>query len=692
MEELQCTLENGDPGVCCNPAQEANETVPIKAPTRQPIKPVQFPEVSNEEIGKAGEAGVNFVKDMESLEKELSRRKLTAKKKSAEFFIHSFFGSDAKTRKATKDGTIALQTSIEFAVGRRLTPQTTNSLETLDLKNTTLKTLCQSNPTCTEEKYRTADGSCNNIANGDWGKSLTAFNRLIPAEYGDATNSPRVAKNKGELPSARLLSTSVATDRNVEHKRLSYLFVHFGQFVDHDITRSAATTTANGEALMCCGAEFTRNPSLLHPGCFPIPIPPNDRFFASFNMSCMSFVRSAAAPRADCKLGVREQLNQVTAYLDGSAVYGSTAEQTQQLREFSGGRLKVSQINGEEFLPFAGNDTACAAPQGQHCFLAGDGRVNVQLGLTVMQTLWLKEHNRIARLLSSINKQWNDETLFQETRRIIDAQFQHITYNEFLPLVLGRSVSKFFGLNLLSKGFLNKYDKNLNPTIVSDFAAAAFRLHSTISPNLQLRSGRQVVAEVPIVDTFFDPSLLERRSVYDLLLNGFGSQPSQTFDNFFTKQITQFLFSPSRNQPGMDLVSLNIQRGRDHGVPDYNTWRAACGLPKLRNFKDLERFIDKNVAQLFSRLYQSVDDIDLFIAGVAETPLKGAIVGPTFACIIGEQFRRLKYGDRFWYENGNFKNSFTKMQQLALVQPYIWNRRISCRRIPGINLQHWKSK
>lgn len=73
----------------------------------------------------------------------------------------------------------------------------------------------------------------------------------------------------------------------------------------------------------------------------------------------------------------------------------------------------------------------------QFFYILGDGRVNEQIELALMHTLWMREHNRVAGILQSLHRDWSDEALFQEARRIVVAEMQHITYNEFLPIILG---------------------------------------------------------------------------------------------------------------------------------------------------------------------------------------------------------------------------------------------------------------
>ncbi len=211
------------------------------------------------------------------------------------------------------------------------------------------------------------------------------------------------------------------------------------------------------------------NPQLIHPACFPISIPRNDPFYGPLGQTCLSFVRSAPAPRQKCRLGPREQLNQLTSYIDASNIYGSTLQQSQSLRAFRGGRLRASNVNNQQFLPFDNGTNFCGIPREEQlrCFTAGDSRVNEQSELTVMHTVWLREHNRIAEELSQLNPGWNDEIIYQETRRIVAAELQHIAYNEFLPIIIGRGVMRAFDLLLKRRGHSNSYSPGRSQAISS---------------------------------------------------------------------------------------------------------------------------------------------------------------------------------------------------------------------------------
>lgn len=238
-----------------------------------------------------------------------------------------------------------------------------------------------------------------------------------------------------------------------------------------------------------------------------------------------------------------------------------------------------------------------------------------------------------------------------------------------------------FGLQPLKEGYSFNYRPDLNPGILSAFSTAAYRLHTLVASFFDLRTeDDQVVDRFRLSDTWFDPSVLYKRGAFDLLINGLVQQPTDKNDQYFSEDMSKYLFG-SRRGFGMDIVALNIQRGRDHGIPGYNKWRELCGLRRIQDFRDLANVMSEQTAQTLSRLYGSVDDIDLFVAGTAERPMRGAMVGPTFGCILAEQFRRLKEGDRLWYENGNIEFPFSQGKKFLLS---VWRTNFHLRSLVSI--------
>ncbi len=179
------------------------------------------------------------------------------------------------------------------------------------------------------------------------------------------------------------------------------------------------------------------------------------------------------------------QVNQITSFIDASNVYGSELSESRSLRLGRGGRLRVTKYRQEELLPLDPDECADHAKR-QYCFAAGDSRANEQPQLTVMHTLWLREHNRVASQLALLNSHWDDERLFQEARKIIGAQMQHITYNEWLPVVLGMNYVEENDLLPANEGRTNDYDESVDPSITNAFATAAFRFgHSLVQGHME---------------------------------------------------------------------------------------------------------------------------------------------------------------------------------------------------------------
>ncbi|CAL4103592.1 unnamed protein product, partial [Meganyctiphanes norvegica] len=135
---------------------------------------------------------------------------------------------------------------------------------------------------------------------------------------------------------------------------------------------------------------------------------------------------------------------------------------------------------------------------------------------------------------------------------------------------------------------------------------------------------------------------------------------------------------------GKDLVSINLMRGRDHGIPAYSEWRKYCALSKVNNLKRLQRVMDPGLAEEFDNIYGGgIRDMDLFSAGLAEYPITDGLLGPTFSCIIARQFSQLKHGDRFWYERKDQPKPFTPAQLSSIRQTGLAS--ILCKVTEGLN-------
>lgn len=189
--------------------------------------------------------------------------------------------------------------------------------------------------------------------------------------------------------------------------------------------------------------------------------------------------------------------------------------------------------------------------------------------LAAIHTTFLRYHNSLTEKLAIQNPHWDDELLYQHARRILSAVTQHITYNEFLPRVLGRELVHKFNLELVPEGYFTEYDEDCDSSIFNEFASAAFRFgHSLLKPSFKRMAPDLSIKEpsVQLRHTFFNPDLLYRVGMLDELMLGLVNTPMETLDNFITEEVTNHLFEKRRAPTsGMDLAALNIQRARDHG-------------------------------------------------------------------------------------------------------------------------------
>ncbi|KAK8751902.1 hypothetical protein OTU49_010978, partial [Cherax quadricarinatus] len=488
-------------------------------------------------------------------------------------------------------------------------------------------------------------------------------------------SAPRTRGADGfPLPNVRHVSNTIIPDFDIPDQTFTLSVMQWAQFTDHDIAHVPFPHMESGEGIQCCMNGRPVTGPLRHPRCWPIDTA-GDPFFGPQGGGCMNFVRSMVAVGAgsDCTFGYAEQLNQLTHWLDASTVYGSEEEEQRALREFRNGLLKTS---GNNLLPINPNQGGLCEGRnkGVLCYLAGDSRVNEQPGLTAIHTLWVRQHNRVARDLQNLNPHWSDEAVFQETRRIIIAQIQHITFNEWLPIIVGDSFMRSFGINTIPSGYSFDYIPNFNPSMNNEFSTAAFRFgHTLVQGTMSLFSASGGVSSVRMRDHFNSPHLIQSHGLLDDIVRSFTQLPIQSFDPFVTQELSNHLFQTPKFNFGMDLMSLNLHRGRDHGIATYNDIRHICGLPRAQSFKDLLDQISPEVVERLASMYRSVDDIDFFVGGLAERSVSGGLLGWTFLCVVGDQFARLKKGDRFFYDLGGQPGSFTE-PQLEEIRRTSWAR------------------
>lgn len=463
-------------------------------------------------------------------------------------------------------------------------------------------------PTLAQDRieFRSIDGTGNNRNHSDWGGVGVDLRRLAPADYEDGVSSPAGV----DRASPREISNLVlAQDASIINSRkMTDMVWQWGQFVDHDIDLTESADPAEA---------------------FPIAVPAGDIFFDPDGSGdeVISLFRSAFNPFT----APREQVNDITAFMDGSNVYGSDEATAFSLRSFEGGKLRVTTSVHGDLLP-----------QDEFgFFLAGDVRVNEQVYLTSMHTLWMREHNRIADSLADENRRWSDERIYQHARRRVIAEMGAITFNEFLPALLGdRAIRPYQG-----------YQRDVNPGIDNEFSTACYRVgHSMLSSELlRLDNNGDVIAagNLPLRDAFFHPELVTEEGI-EPQLKGLTAQAAQEIDGKIVDDIRNFLFG-APGAGGFDLGSLNIQRGRDHGLASYNGLRVAVDLPAIETFDEISS--DPLVQLALFEAYQGdVDNIDAWVGALAEDHVRGSSVGPLMQRVISKQFENLRDGDRFWYE------------------------------------------
>jgi len=516
-------------------------------------------------------------------------------------------------------------------------------------------------------RFRTIDGTCNNIDNPLWGAANTAFTRLSPAVYEDGLQRPvgfnqQINGNpfEGPWPSAREVSRIIIRDMP-DRAPISHIIAFWSQMVAHDFALTGESNTTACED--SCDAEA------LESFCYPILVNPIDPDYGNSTQNmgqCLPFTRSVAEcirPTGNGRLDlVRQQLNLVTHHLDGSAVYGSTAQVAASLRSFKGGLLSTAAqllSNGGHppFIPFGPPSPNPSLP----LFNFGDFRGNSITPLMVIQALLIREHNRVATGLSAVNPCWDDETLYQEARAIVIAKIQIITYGEMLPALYESRYDEYIG-------DYTGYDPTVKPILTNEFVTAGFRIgHSLLSdsfPRLDSDNNPLPIRSLNLRNSFLNTLEYYISGGTDPLLRGSLQDQSRAVDEFVNKVFTTELFSNGSGL-GQDIASRDIQRGRDHGLPSYGHYEKFC----RERFGEEGRF-DLKLSRQLEQVYGEGayrNEIDLWVGILGEEHLEGAQIGPTAACLMALTFKDIRSGDRFWWNNNITSGGpFTDEQRASL--------------------------
>jgi peroxidase len=452
--------------------------------------------------------------------------------------------------------------------------------------------------------WRSSNGLGNNLFNPDWGSVSTGLNTNSTQSFGDGISTPA-----NRTPNPRFVSNAVSKFSGPDpNSSISALFTWWGQFIDHTL----AITPGGTENLSFTSAADTTED-------------PNETIFNQI----IPFTRAEFIPGSS----PREHLTQLTAFIDADNVYGKDGSRELALRTMDGtGKLK---INGD--LPPLNtfgldNENPTGLPEDE-LFLLGDVRGNENTALLSIHVIFVRLHNILCDEFVAEFPQFTgqDEVIFQQVKRKIAGIQQHITYTEFLPLLLGSfNLPPYTG-----------YKESVNPTILKEFSTVAYRFgHASVNSDLKIGTSDSL----SLNDAFFNPSYIVTNGINDVVL-GASLQNIKNITTEVVDELRNTLFGSVL----LDLVALNIQRGRDMGLPDYNTLREDYGLPSKATWADVTPNVTLQ-AKLAS-VYPTPSDADPWIAGLAEPHVTGGNIGELFATIIREQFIRVRDGDRFWYAN-----------------------------------------
>jgi tetratricopeptide (TPR) repeat protein len=501
--------------------------------------------------------------------------------------------------------------------------------------------------------FRTADGSWNNLADPKEGAAGTRFLRNVDPSATQPETALLLTPNPREI-SRRLLTRRSDSDGRPDMTVvpfLNLLAASWIQFMNHD---------------------WINHGEILFKDVIEVPLARDDPARSRYLQSTMLIGRTQPDPtRIDGQGPVAtSSINEVTHWWDGSQIYGSDQATQDRLRSFQLGKMR---LNDEGTLPV--DDTG----------VEDTGfRRNWWVGLSMLHTLFVREHNAICDMLHEAYPGWDDNRLFNVARLINAAIMAKIHSIEWTPGILPNPALNaalninWYGLLTfaLHKGDARKTLSEVkirNPEIgglvgnpinkhgcafgLSEEFVEVYRLHSMLPETLRLRRRSQggIAEEVPFPATRQrgSPRITDDYAMSDLFYS-FGNQhPGALVLNNFPRFL-QELSIPGN--PFFDMGTVDIVRARERGIPRYNEFRRQLGLNPIQSFDDLTE--DANVRNELKSVYggdpEDVEKLDLLIGTLAEghRPTGFGFGETMFQIFILNASRRLQ-ADRFYTDSFN---------------------------------------
>ncbi|KAG4073064.1 hypothetical protein HA402_009483 [Bradysia odoriphaga] len=545
-------------------------------------------------------------------------------------------------------------------------------------------------PALPRSKYRSIDGRGNNLKNPDWGSSDTPFARYIPNNYQDGIYAIKKSVTGSDLPNARHIVQEVLL-KAVRSAPPPMMYNMMGLtiilFATHDLHYQVPMQIKCSDGgIRCCsrGSDHVLPTDLSNSACLPIPISQTDPFYKTGNIRCQNMVRSQIGNYPQ-STSAGQILNRATAYLDLSLIYGNYDSELRPIRLFRGGKLRLGKNN---VLPVDSN--------GKH-LPSMDRFVATPVG-AIWPALFSRNHNHLAERLAKLKPKWDDETLFQEARRINIANFQ-------FNLITAKSIEKVF-----NKVVNTSYSEDVNAATLVEFPFTYRGGHYYIPSHMIFQQENNEQTKYLQSDTIGKIELLE--DDFDGALRGALHTPVNV--GRYSDEIINRIGKNDQGY-GLDIISWDVQRGRDHGIPSFVQIRRACKLtPEINSFDDFNKMFNKTNVELLKKVYKSHEDVDFYVGGLLEAfeTVGNPFAGPTFGCIIGANYNNVMGGDRYFYTHPENPYPFTQAQIDAIKKyqiPHIYcansglkeivklwsytpnanNPKIECKNVPLMDLSAW---